>query len=36
VEARQRAHESGAWVREAALAFAAKERARKAAQPQAA
>jgi ring-1,2-phenylacetyl-CoA epoxidase subunit PaaA len=28
VEARRRAHEEGAWVREAALAFAAKERAR--------
>jgi ring-1,2-phenylacetyl-CoA epoxidase subunit PaaA len=28
LEARRRAHEEGAWVREAALAFAAKERAR--------
>jgi ring-1,2-phenylacetyl-CoA epoxidase subunit PaaA len=30
LEARRRAHEDGAWVREAALAFAAKERARSA------
>jgi len=31
LEARRRAHEEGAWVREAALAYAAKQRAREAA-----